>query len=34
MTRIFGHEFDTTGVLGVSRSADGRVMAREPFRGG
>jgi thiosulfate reductase cytochrome b subunit len=24
-TRVFGHEFDTTGVLGVSKSADGRL---------
>ena len=27
-TRIFGREFDTTGVLGLSKSADGRLMAR------
>src|SRR5258705_12939150 len=27
-TRIFGHEFDTTGFLGVSKSADGRLAAR------
>ena len=26
-TRVFGHEFDTTGVLGVSRNADGRSAA-------
>jgi thiosulfate reductase cytochrome b subunit len=25
-TRVFGHEFDTTGVLGASRSANGRVV--------
>jgi thiosulfate reductase cytochrome b subunit len=27
-TRIFGREFDTTGVLGLSKSADGRLTAR------
>ena len=27
-TRVFGHEFDTTGVLGLSKSADGRLSAR------
>jgi len=27
-TRIFGHEFNTTGVLGVSRSPDGELSAR------
>ena len=27
-TRIFGREFDTTGVLGLSKSADGRLSAR------
>jgi thiosulfate reductase cytochrome b subunit len=27
-TRIFGREFDTTGVLGLSKSADGRPSAR------
>ena len=27
-TRIFGHEFDTTGVLGVSRSPDGQLAAK------
>jgi len=27
-TRIFGREFDTTGVLGVSKNADGRLAAR------
>src|SRR6187397_1432346 len=26
-TRIFGREFDTTGVLGLSKSADGRLAA-------
>jgi len=26
--RIFGHEFDTTGVLGVSRSPDGQLAAK------
>src|SRR5450432_3980318 len=25
-TRVFGHEFDTTGVLGVSKAADGRTV--------
>ena len=25
-TRVFGHEFDTTGVLGASKSADGRMV--------
>ena len=28
VTRVLGHEFDTTGVLGLSRNADGRVAAR------
>ena len=28
VTRILGHEFDTTGVLGVSRGADGTAQAR------
>ena len=27
-TRVFGREFDTTGVLGVSRGTDGRVAVR------
>ena len=27
-TRIFGREFDTTGVLGLSKSADGQLSAR------
>ncbi len=27
-TRIFGREFDTTGVLGISRAADGQLTAR------
>jgi thiosulfate reductase cytochrome b subunit len=27
-TRIFGREFNTTGVLGLSKSADGRLSAR------
>jgi thiosulfate reductase cytochrome b subunit len=27
-TRVFGHEFVTTGVLGVSKNADGRPAAR------
>jgi thiosulfate reductase cytochrome b subunit len=25
-TRVFGHEFDTTGVLGASKSSDGRMV--------
>lgn len=28
ITRLFGHDFDTTGVLGASRDPDGRVVAR------
>ncbi len=28
ITRVFGHEFDTTGVLGVSKDRDGDVMGR------
>src|SRR4029077_887780 len=28
VTRIFGREFDTTGFLGVSKSADGQLSAR------
>jgi thiosulfate reductase cytochrome b subunit len=28
VTRIFGRDFDTTGVLGASRNPDGRVVAR------
>jgi thiosulfate reductase cytochrome b subunit len=28
VTRIFGHEFDTTGVLGVSAGRDGRPVVR------
>lgn len=28
VTRVFGHEFDTTGVLGVSANRDGAIVAR------
>jgi thiosulfate reductase cytochrome b subunit len=28
VTRVFGHEFDTTGVLGASRNRDGDVVRR------
>ena len=28
VTRVFGHEFDTTGILGVSTDRDGDVMGR------
>lgn len=28
VTRIFGHEFETTGFLGASRNADGEMVAR------
>ena len=28
VTRIFGHEFITTGILGVSEGPDGRLQAR------
>jgi len=28
VTRVFGHEFDTTGVLGASTTADGRTSTR------
>jgi len=28
VTRIFGHEFDTTGVLGASANANGQLVAR------
>src|SRR3954468_21170997 len=27
-TRVFGHEFDTTGVLGASKGMDGKLMAQ------
>ena len=28
VTRVLGHEYDTTGVLGLSKNADGRLAAR------
>ena len=28
VTRVLGHEYDTTGVLGLSKQADGRLAAR------
>src|SRR5262245_6732085 len=28
VTRVFGREFDTTGVLGASRGTDGRLIAQ------
>src|SRR5437016_6725962 len=28
VTRVLGHEFDTTGVLGASKGMDGRLMAQ------
>ena len=29
VTRLFGHEFNTTGVLGVSLGSDGRLMQQD-----